>query len=106
VTLYFVILLVLGALASFGLVFTYIKTQKGWWKSPFGKMLIILAACDGIFYVWYLIVAAFPNIPGRQLIRLFLFTALTAALVYRYFAFLHLTRVVKRDKELQENEVL
>jgi hypothetical protein len=103
VAIYYIGLLVLGTVCSFGLVFLYIRTQRGWWKHPIGKILVSLAAVDGLFYTWYILVSLWPQIPGRSLVRLILFTFMTAAIVYRFVAFLKLQPVMRHDKKIRES---
>lgn len=102
-TAYYIGLLGIGTLCSFGLVFLYIRTQRGWWKHPIGKILVSLAAIDGLFYGWYLLITLWPQIPGRALVRTVLFTIMTAAIVYRFVAFLKMQPVMRRDKQLRES---
>jgi hypothetical protein len=103
VTAFYIGLLIVGAVCSFGLVFLYIRTQRGWWKHPIGKILVSLALVDGVFYAWYILVTLWPQIPGRSLVRLVLFTLMTIAIVYRFIAFLKLQPVMRRDKEIRES---
>ena len=97
--IYYTTLLFLGSLCSFGVVGVYVRGQRKWWSNDIGKIIITLSLVDGLFYAWYLVVTFFPQIPGRNIIRLILFTVMTLAIVYRFFTMVKLARIVKRDKE-------
>lgn len=103
-TAYYVSLLFVGTLCSFGLVGLYIRTQRKWWRNPIGKIIVTLSVCDGLFYAWYILVTLWPTIPGRGAVRLVLFTAMTLAIVYRFVAFLRLQPLMRRDRELRDAE--
>lgn len=97
--IYYTTLLILGSLCSFGVVGVYVRGQRKWWSNDIGKIIITLSLVDGLFYLWYIIVSLYPQIPGRNTIRLILFTIMTVAIVYRFFTMVRLARIVKRDKE-------
>lgn len=102
-SLYYLLLLVPGALCSFGLVFLYIRTQRGWWKNPIGQILVTLSLLDGAFFAWYTLVTIWPMIPGKNLIRGILFTFMAIAIIWRFIAFYRLQPIMRRDKEIRES---
>lgn len=95
--LFSLIMLGVGFIAGTVTIVLYISTQRKWYKNAVGKIILTMSMVVTAFYGWYFLVTTYPTIPGRTLIRSILFTAMTAAIVYRMFAFIRLMRLVKLD---------
>ncbi|OLE27966.1 MAG: hypothetical protein AUG44_08740 [Actinobacteria bacterium 13_1_20CM_3_71_11] len=93
----FEVLLVVGALASWGFVIRYTATYR-WWETEIGRHLISWSSVVGAFLTYYVLVFIWPTIPGRMWIRLFLFVALIAVIVWRLVMFERLRWRSKKEK--------
>lgn len=94
-------LVTLGAFFNLGIAWLYIKTQRTWYRNDFGKIIVTLSLCEGIFFSWYILVILWPEIPGRNIVRNILFASLVLVTGYRFFTMLRLNRIIKRDKEIR-----
>lgn len=90
-------LLAIGALSGAYTIAIYLATQRSPWHNPIGQMLLSMSVAVLAFYVFYLIVTIWPNIPGRIYIRLGLFVISTAVIVWRAVIYTRLIRLIRRD---------
>lgn len=97
--IYALVLLAIGLLGCWAFVYRYVRTYK-WWNNEFGRHLIAFSSCLGAFLTFYAVMAVWPELPGRGAIRLVLFTALVAVIVWRLVLFERIKRAedrVRRD---------
>ncbi len=66
-----------------------------WWRNDFGRHLMSMSASLGSLATFSLIVWVWPNLPGRGLIRMVLFTLLAMAVVWRLVVFGRVERAKK-----------
>jgi hypothetical protein len=94
--LYNFILLIVGAVAGSGFIGGYWFTHPKWYTSNVGKLLMAFSINIFLFYSWYILVAFWPSIPGRGLVRTVLFTMMTVSLVYRLVKFVQIEAKLRR----------
>jgi hypothetical protein len=92
-----IVLLVIGAGSCWSFVTLYWVTFK-WWRNDFGRHLIAMSSCLGAFFTYYLILVAWPDLPGRGLIRLILFHLLVVTVVWRLVVFGRVELAKKRER--------
>lgn len=81
--LYYQITLLVGVIAGGGFIGLYWYNHPGWIRSDVGKLLMTFSIIIFLFYTFNTAVIFWPTMPGRSLIRLVLYTAMTIAIVYR-----------------------
>jgi hypothetical protein len=82
---YFV-LLVVGVLAGWTFVIRYMVSFR-WWSTELGRHLVTFSSCLAAFETYYLLVLAWPDLPGKTAIRTVLFVVLTGLVVWRLVMF-------------------
>lgn len=82
-----------GWLAVVYFLAAYMITSP-WTSTEVGRHLVAMTACVGAFFTLYLLLAIFPDLPGKGLIRLVLLVLLVAACVWRAVM---LTRYLRRE---------
>lgn len=76
----------IGWLATVIFVVWYVRTEP-WYNSEVGKHLVSFSCSVGAFFTLYLILAIFPDMPGKGIVRLVLLVALVANCVWRLVIF-------------------
>lgn len=94
--LYYQILLIVGILCGGGFIGLYWYNHPGWIHSHVGKLLMTFSINIFLFYAWYAVVAFWPTIPGRGMVRLILFSFMTAAIVARLISFFIIENKIRR----------
>jgi hypothetical protein len=84
-------LLGVGALAGWGFVIRYMMTFK-WYTTELGRHLITFSTCVSAWFLYFLIILIWPDLPGKTAIRTILFVALDFAIVWRLVMFERLRR--------------
>lgn len=92
----YIALLITGVLAGWTFVIRYMLAFR-WWSTELGRHLITFSSCLALFETYYLLVLAWPGLPGRTAIRTGLFVLLTVAIVWRLVMFERLRRQPKGD---------
>lgn len=98
--IYYLVMLMVGAIFSWGSIALYILSQKGWLHSPVGQLFTVLAFAVGMFYTWYTILYFWPRMPGRAPVRLVLFSITTFAIVWRFIILAKLLNTARRDNAI------
>lgn len=94
--IYALVLLALGIVGCWAFVYRYARTYR-WWGNEFGRHLVAFSSCLGLFLSYYAVVVVFPNMPGKDAIRLTLFTILVVVILWRLLLFERIKRA--EDKE-------
>lgn len=89
--IYALTLLALGLIGCWAFVIRYMR-RYDWWATEFGRHLIALSSCLGLFMTFYAVLAVFPRLPGAAAIRLILFTVLVAVILWRLVLFERIKR--------------
>jgi magnesium-transporting ATPase (P-type) len=79
-------IILLGIVFVFGFLIDYM-TRMNWRQYAEGKHLVSVSANLGAFFVLFLILAIWPDFPGRGLIRLVLLIAIVANCGWRWRLF-------------------
>lgn len=77
-------LLALGIVFAFGFLGRYV-TKLPWSSTEEGRHLVAMSANVGLFLVLYAVLAAWPDMPYRNVVRLTLFTVLVGNLGWRWW---------------------
>lgn len=77
-------MLVLGVVFVFGFIIRYV-THLPWASTKEGRHLVAMSANVGGFLVLYLVLAAWPDMPYRNVVRLTLFTVLITNCGWRWW---------------------
>lgn len=98
--LYYKILLLVGDIAGGGFIGLYTYFFPGWRKNNVGKILLTFSAVIFLFYTWFTVLVFWPSISRetRELVRLVLFTLMTAAIVHRLISFFVIWAKIRRDE--------
>lgn len=72
----------IGWLATVVFVGWYGWTRP-WYLSDVGRHLMAMSGCVGAFFTLYLLLAIWPELPGRSIVRLVLLVLLVATVVHR-----------------------
>lgn len=80
------VLLGLGLVGCWGFLARYTWTYS-WWRSEEGSHIAAFSAALGLFLTFYVLVAVWPNLPGRGAIRLALFVLLVSVILWRWWLF-------------------
>lgn len=92
-------MLLVGGAAGSWFIARYAMTYR-WWKNEWGRHIITFSGCVTLFYLYFILVVIWPNLPGKALIRSVLFLCLTLAIVWRAAMFertRHKTRTAQRS---------
>lgn len=92
------VLLGVGSVGCWWFIARYTSLYK-WWRNDFGRHLIALSSCLGLFYTYYVAVVIWPDLPGRTAIRLALFVALTGTIMWRVIIFERVARLERLDRK-------
>lgn len=92
------VLLVIGALASWGFVARYAYLYR-WWTTEIGRHFVAMSACLGSFYTYYTVALIWPELPGKAWIRGALFLCMTTAICWRLVMFERMRRAPKLKDE-------
>jgi len=72
---------------------------RPWYQSELGRHVIAFSASVGLFFTLYLILAIWPEFPGRSIIRLVLLVLLVSVCVWRLVIFLKtLVKDARQDR--------
>lgn len=96
---FYEIMLLVGVGASWTFVGWYTARFR-WWANELGRHVISFSACVGAFYTWYAVSVFWPGIPGRNLVRLFLFLAMTFVVVWRLVVFVRVARKIPEKESV------
>lgn len=84
--IYAVVLLVVCLVSCLGFLVRYtIKAQ--WWLTEEGRHLASLSGAIFLFMLFYVMALIFPDFPGKDGIRLGIFTFFTSVIVWRWVLF-------------------
>lgn len=76
----------IGWVASVVFILWYGRTRP-WFQSEMGRHLMAMSVSVGAFFTLYLVLAIWPEFPGRTVIRFVLLIALVATVVWRLAIF-------------------
>ncbi len=94
--IYALALLAVGLVGCWYFVYRYAKTYR-WWENETGRHLIAFSSSLGLFFLYYAVLSVFPDLPGKNVIRLVLFTWLVVVVVWRVVWFERIKRAEERE---------
>lgn len=75
-----------GIVACWSFVALYSLNHK-WWHNDIGRHLVALSACLGALLTFYGLLVFWPDMPGRDIIRMILFVSLIVVINQRLWVF-------------------
>lgn len=91
-------LLAEGIAACWAFVVLY-SVKHRWWHNDFGRHLVALSTCLGLFLTYYGLLVFWPDLPGKDVIRLVLFVALIMVINQRLWVFGRYERARTRERK-------
>lgn len=94
--IYALVMLGVGIVGCWAFVYRYVRTYR-WWRNEFGRHLVAFSASLGLLLTYVGVLWVYPDLPGRNVIRLVLFSSLIAVIVWRLVLFERVKRAEKRE---------
>jgi tetrahydromethanopterin S-methyltransferase subunit E len=92
-----------GIAACWAFVILY-SIKHAWWHNDFGRHLVALSSCLGLFLTYYGMLVFWPELPGKNVIRMVLFVALIVVINQRLWVFGRYEQARKREKKARAGE--
>lgn len=101
-SLAYLVMLAIGALASWYTVGLYVKTQRNWWN-PVAQVILVTSVAFAAIFTWVFLARLWPSIPGRTVIGFSLFSLVMAATLWKAWVLTKLFRTVKKEKDVRSS---